>query len=265
MNNTPHATFSLRDITFGYDGTEIFRDLRLDIPAGSFTGVIGRNGAGKTTLFHLLTGGLRPRSGSVSLRGNDIRSYAPRDRARLIAVVLQSEDMVFPFTVRAMVLLGRGPHLGYFGYETEADLEAADRAMEQAGVREFAERKVTDLSGGELHRVLIARALAQDAPILLLDEPNAHLDLRHQVELFELLARLHAGGKTILCITHDLNLAAKYCERLILLDEGRTVADGTPVQVLTEESIAKHFGVRARVTLEDGAPSIRLLRANDSC
>jgi iron complex transport system ATP-binding protein len=265
MSSTQPTIFSLKQISFGYEGAEVFRELRLDIPAGSFTGVIGRNGAGKTTLFRLLTGELRPQTGSVSLQGSDIRSYRPRDRARLMAVVLQSEDMVFPFTVRAMVLLGRGPHLGYFGYETEADLAAAERAMEQAGVREFADRKVTDLSGGELHRVLIARALAQEAPILLLDEPNAHLDLQHQVQLFELLSRLHSEGRTIVCITHDLNLAARYCERLLLLDDGRTVADGTPRQVLTEGSIAQHFGVHAQVTLEAGVPSIRLLRAGDLC
>ncbi|MCZ7554866.1 MAG: ABC transporter ATP-binding protein [Bacteroidia bacterium] len=260
MSDSGNTIFALRDVCFAYNDTEILHDVRVDFTSGSFTGVIGRNGAGKTTLFRLLTGELHPQRGTVALHGRDLHAYAARERARLIAVVPQNEDMVFPFTVRSMVLLGRGPHLGYFGYETQADIAAAERAMELAGVAKFAARKVTDLSGGELHRVLIARALAQETPILLLDEPNAHLDLRHQVELFELLSRLHMEGRTILCITHDLNLAAKYCKRLIMLDEGRTVADGSPYDVLTEEHLERHFGVRTRVTMEDDAPSIRLLR-----
>lgn len=260
MSETENTIFSLRDVCFSYDDTDVLHDVRLDITAGSFTGVIGKNGAGKTTLFRLLTGEFHPHRGTVALAGRALPSYAARARAKLIAVVPQNEDMVFPFTVRSMVLLGRGPHLGYFGYETQADLTAAEHAMEQAGVAKFAARKVTDLSGGELHRVLIARALAQETPILLLDEPNAHLDLRHQVELFELLSRLHTEGRTILCITHDLNLAAKYCKRLIMLDDGRTVADGAPHEVITEQRLERHFGVRTRVTMEDGTPSIRLLR-----
>jgi iron complex transport system ATP-binding protein len=133
--------------------------------------------------------------------------------------------------------------------------------MQQAGVADFAKRKVTDLSGGELHRVLIARALAQEAPVLLLDEPNAHLDLQHQVELFELLRELHGQGRSILCITHDLNLAARYCDRLLLFDAGRLVADGTPGEVLTTETVLRHFGVHVSISTDDGIPNIRLLTA----
>ncbi len=260
MNSATDMAFSLRGVSCGYGSDDVLSDVDLDIPAGSFTGILGRNGAGKTTLFRLLTGALRQRHGSVLLHGTSLRGIPPRERARRLAVVPQTEDMVFPFTVRAMVLLGRGPHVGFAGYEGDADIEAAERAMRDAGVQDFAGRKVTDLSGGEVHRVLIARALAQETPILLLDEPNAHLDLQHQVELFELLARLHAEGRTILCITHDLNLAGRYCERLLLFDDGRLAADGTPESVLTPERISEHFGVHTGVTIEDGAPSVRLRR-----
>ncbi len=261
MSDTDHSVFSLKGVSCAYGKTDVLSNVDLEIHAGSFTGIIGRNGAGKTTLFRLFTGAHRARLGEVRCSGRGIREIPPRERARQCAVVPQTEDMVFPFSVRAMVLLGRAPHVGFMGYETDDDLAAAQRAMENAGVLDFADRLVTDLSGGELHRVLIARALAQEAPILLLDEPNAHLDLHFQVELFELLSRLHADGRTILCITHDLNLAARYCERLLLLDDGRLVADGAPVEVLTPERIQRHFSVTVAVNIEDSIPHIRLLRS----
>jgi iron complex transport system ATP-binding protein len=241
----------------------VLRELTFEIERGEFIGVVGPNGAGKTTLLRLLSGILTPTRGEIMLDGLSLRSISARERARRIAVVPQFEDVVFPFTVRSMVLLGRAPHLGGLGYERETDFAAADRAMRLADVTDIAERRVTDLSGGELHRVLIARALAQDTPLLLLDEPNAHLDIRHQVALFDLLLRLHADSRTIFCITHDLNLAAMYCSRILLLSEYTIVADGSPVDVLTPVMILRHFGIRVAVDLYDATPYIRLLKQSD--
>jgi len=258
MDNAAPA-FRMTDVRFGYADAPVLRDVRLDIAAGSFTGVIGPNGAGKTTLLRLLTGMRTPDAGEVRCMDRRIESIPPRQRARLMALVPQFEETVFAFPVRDMVLMGRAPHVRGWGFERAEDDEAAERAMRLAGVLDLAGRSVTDLSGGELHRVLIARALAQDTPILLLDEPNAHLDLRHQVALFELLRALHAEGRSIVCVTHDLNLAARYCERLLLLADGGIAADGAPLDVLTPERIHEHFGVRADVRADALGAQVRVL------
>ncbi len=256
---TAAPVFRLTDVRFGYADAPVLRDMRVEIAAGSFTGIIGPNGAGKTTLLRLLTGMRQPDAGEVRCMDRRIESIPPRQRALLMALVPQFEETVFAFPVRDMVLMGRAPHVRGWGFERAEDDEAAERAMRLAGVLDLAGRSVTDLSGGELHRVLIARALAQDTPILLLDEPNAHLDLRHQVALFELLRALHAEGRSIVCVTHDLNLAARYCERLLLLADGGIAADGAPLDVLTPACIKEHFGVRADVRADALGAQVRVL------
>ncbi len=246
-------------VYFAYGENAVLRDLSFSIEPGEFIGVIGPNGAGKTTLLRLLTGLQRTARGAVRVGERDVRAIAAPERARLMAVVPQSEAMAFPYTVEAMVLLGRSPYTNFLGYEGEEDFRIARESMAQVGVQQLAARTVTDLSGGEQHRVLIARALAQRTPVLLLDEPSAHLDIHHQVALFDLLARLHSGeGRSILIITHDLNLAAMYCDRILLLADGGAAAFGPPAEVLRVDLIGRHFGVN--VSIDPGPrPHVRLL------
>jgi iron complex transport system ATP-binding protein len=248
------------NVRFSYGDAPLLRDLCFAIEPGEFVGVIGPNGAGKTTLLRLLTGMRMPESGTVRIGGHAVDALHPTARARLMAVVPQNETVVFPYSVEAMVLLGRFPHTAFLGYEREEDFRAAHEAMRQVGIDHLSARSVTELSGGEQHRVFIARALAQQTPVLLLDEPNAHLDLRHQAGLFELLARLHREqGRSIMIITHDLNLAGMYCDRILLLSDGTAAAWGTPAEVLRQEIIAEHFGVHVRIDSGE-RPHVRLVR-----
>lgn len=257
ITTPPHIAFE--EVEFAYDGQPVLRRLSFAFRPGEFLSVIGPNGAGKTTLLRLLSGMLTPSSGRISAAGRGMEHFSARERARHIAVVPQMEAVVFPWSVTAMVLLGRHPHTAGFGYESARDREAAHEAMALVGVAHLAARSVTDLSGGELHRVLIARALAQETPVLLLDEPNAHLDIRHQVDLFGLLSRLHRDqGRSILIITHDLNLASMYSDRIMLLDAGASVALGTPAEVLRPDILSRHFQVDVRVETDEstGRPHV---------
>jgi iron complex transport system ATP-binding protein len=206
---------------------------------------------------------LSPKTGTLLADDISIPAIPPKNRARLMAHVPQMEAVMFPWSVASMVLLGRYPHSAGLGYERDEDHDAVRLAMQRVAIEHLAQRCVTDLSGGELHRVLIARALAQDTPVLLLDEPNAHLDIHHQVALFDLLASLHEDeGRTVVIITHDLNLASMYCDRIMLLNEGRLSALGTPEDVLREDNIREHFAIDVRVNHDEhnSRPFIRLLR-----
>ena len=232
-----------RGVTFSYDAAEagggraIIHGLDLDIAAGEFVGILGPNGAGKTTLLRIMAGALRP-----------------AERARLMAFVPQESRPGFDFSVLGLVLMGRAPHLGLLGIEGKADLEIARQALAFTGASALAERAFSTLSTGEKQRVVLARALAQQALVFLLDEPTAFLDLGHQVRIYELLARLREEtGATIIVASHDLNLAGRYCTRLVLLRPGEVVADGAAEAVLTEERIRDVYGVRARVWLDPEA------------
>ncbi|MBE0644046.1 MAG: ABC transporter ATP-binding protein [Bacteroidetes bacterium] len=262
--STPHIIppgIVFDHVQFSYGETPVLRDVTFAVEPGEFVGVIGPNGAGKTTLLRLLTGVRASSAGQVRIGERDVLSIPSNERAHLLAVVPQNESVIFPYTVEAMVLLGRFPHTSFLGYEREEDLRVARSTMELVGVAHLAARSVTDLSGGEQHRVLIARALAQQAPVLLLDEPNAHLDLHYQVALFDLLAKLHRDeGRTVLIITHDLNLAGMYCDRIILLSDGSAAAWGTPAEVLREDILEEHFRVNVRVDGGD-RPHVRVVRA----
>ena len=262
MNTTTPTTtppvLALERASFAYDGTDVLHDLSVTVEAGEFLGIVGPNGAGKTTALRLLSGALAPRSGRALIGSDSIGEVEPLQLARQIAMVPQSEAVIFPWSVYSFVMLGRHPHSSGLGFESGTDAEAVRQAMDFVGITRLSTRSVTELSGGELHRCLIARALAQQTPVLMLDEPNAHLDMHHQVALFELLARLHADeGRSVVIITHDLNPASMYCDRLLLPDEGRTA--GTPREVLSSETIERHFHVAVRV--DDGdRPHLRLQR-----
>jgi iron complex transport system ATP-binding protein len=228
-------------------GQEILRDVAFEVPAGSWVCAIGPNGAGKTTLVHTVAG-LIPFEGRVDLWGRELRAYSRRERARLVALVPQKPVIPEGIRVEEYVLLGRTPHLGVLGTERKADLVAVAVALEQLELGWAAGRRLDSLSGGELQRAVLARALAQEAPLLLLDEPTTGLDLGHQIRALELvdgLRRTH--GLTVLSTMHDLTLAGRFADRFALLSQGRLVSTGTRTDVLNEAVIAEHFGASVRV------------------
>ena len=231
-----------RDLCFAYNGQPVLHKVSLDLAPGRLIGVIGPNGAGKSTLVRLLSGLLAPQSGEVILDGRPIAHWKRRDLARRLAVVPQSPTLPETFTAAEVVLLGRTPYLGLLASESPRDWEAARRAMEMTQTLPLAQRLIGTLSGGERQRVVVARALAQEAPILLLDEPTTHLDVNHQLGLIVLVRHLvHDYHLAALIILHDLNLASVYCDELILLAGGEVLARGQPQQVLTRAQIARAY------------------------
>ena len=222
---------------------------RVDVRAGrgQFVGLIGPNGAGKSTLLRTLAGALRHQQGSIRLEASDLRSMTARDVARIVALIPQIAPYTQGFTALELVLMGRYPHLGRFELEGEADDRIARSAMRLTETEELSARTLDTLSGGERQRVFVARALAQRPRILLLDEPTSNLDVLHQLTVLELVRTLVDGGLTAIAAIHDLNLAARYCDRLVLLSNGRVLTEGRPDEVLEPETIESAFGVRSAV------------------
>lgn len=222
----------------GYDTKKVLDGINFSIDTGEFFGVIGPNGSGKTTLLRAISRILKPVSGKIIFEGKDIWCFQPGDLARNVAVASQSQ---FPqhLTVEEYVLLGRTPHYRKWQFlETENDLKIARESMEQAGVEELRNRYFDELSSGEKQLVIIARALAQQPKLLLLDEPTAHLDITHQVKILNLVRKLNRQfGLTIISVLHDLNLASEYCEKLLVINHGKVHAFGTPVEVINREMI----------------------------
>ncbi len=246
-----------RGLTFAHPGARraAVRDVSASVRPGRLLAVVGPNGAGKTTLLRLLAGALSPQRGEARLDGRPLGELGDRERARALAVVPQSESSPFPVTVRDMVAMGRYAHLGPWGRTAEHDRAVVERAMRRCAVGELADREVGQLSGGERQRARLARALAQGAPILLLDEPTAGLDLRYRMELFHLLRELCADGLAVLVVTHDLNLAARFADRLLLLDRGRATARGAPADVLAREVLEAVYEWPLRVVGHPGPGS----------
>jgi iron complex transport system ATP-binding protein len=215
--------------------------ITLEVPSGALTAVLGPNGSGKSTLLRALLGVVKPASGTAALQDRDVRAWDRREIARRVGVVPQLETIAFPLTVREMVAMGRYPHLGPLRAEGPADRAAVARALERCDIVELKARAVTSLSGGELQRVRIARALAQEPTALALDEPTASLDMRHEMSILELLREWADGGMTVLLVTHQINLAARFADRIVLLEGGRVVADGPPAGVLTPERLERVY------------------------
>ena len=247
-----------RELTFRYPHGE--RDavagVSLDIAPGEMVALLGPNGSGKSTLLRLLLGALKPAQGDVALFDRAIDDWPREAVAREVGVVTQSEELSFPITVRELVAMGRYPHLGAWRREGTADRAAIARALERAELQELGTRSVLELSGGERQRARVARALAQEPRTLLLDEPSASLDIAHEMSLFELLAELRADGVTIVIVTHNLNVAARYADRLVLLDRGRIAAAGAPADVLTRQIIEPVYHWPVMIRHEDGAPQV---------
>lgn len=246
---------SATDLHASLGGRQVLRGIDLTIAPRAFVGLIGPNGAGKSTLLRALLG-LTASTGPIRLGGSDARAMTSRERARHIAYLPQERDVAWDVSVRTLVELGRAPHGSVFGSVGKADRAAVARAISRMEIEPFRERIVTTLSGGEKARVLIARALAQDTPILLADEPTAGLDPAHQIALMAIFADLAREGRAVVASMHDLGLAARWCDRLILLHDGRVVADGPPDAVLTPANLRAVYGVEAFFGEARGGPVI---------
>lgn len=238
----------LDGVSLSLGNTRILDSVSVDVGEGTFVGLIGPNGAGKTTLLRTLNGALAPDEGAVRVVGEDVHALSSKATSRLVATVPQTTSVTFDFPVREVVRMGRTPHRGRFEGWRERDDEAVESAMRRTAVESLADRPVTEVSGGERQRVLIARALAQETPVLLLDEPTASLDINHQVRTLELVSDLVADGTTAVAAIHDLNLAAHYCDALVLLSGGRVLSAGDPETVLTEGNLREAFDAEAVVS-----------------
>lgn len=241
-----------RELAVVLGGRGVLHGISVEFDVGEMVGLIGPNGAGKTTLLRSLVGLLAPVSGVVMLDGTSVASVPAREFARKVAYLPQGGRPHWPVPVRELVMLGRLPWLGPWRGPTAEDRAAADRAMAATGIDGFADRRATELSGGEQARVLLARALAGDPKVLLADEPVAGLDPYHRLEVIEHLAALAAGGMAVVVVLHDLTLASRFCRRLVLLDAGRIAADGAPSAVLSPERLADVYRVRAIAGREGG-------------
>lgn len=243
----------LKNISFSYDGTsDVLRDISLKIGRGEFVGILGPNGSGKTTLLKLISGTLKVRDGKLVLDGKDMNNMRHKERARTVAVVPQETSIPFSFSALEVVLMGRAPHLPPFGFEKKADIVIAKNAMEATDVSELAARSIEELSGGEKQRVIVARALAQEPKLLLLDEPTTFLDIRHQMDLYRIVKKRNKEeGLTVVTVLHDINLASTFCDRIIFLKKGAIVADGSPHEVIKYAKIKDVFETEVYVGIND--------------
>ncbi|MDE2933993.1 MAG: heme ABC transporter ATP-binding protein [Chloroflexota bacterium] len=247
FNGNSPASVDAQAVSFSVEAKTLLDRVDMRAERGQFVGLIGPNGAGKSTLLRTLSGVVRPQEGAVWLEGSDLAAMAARDVAAMLALVPQIAPYTQGFTAFELVLMGRYPHLGRFEVEGQADDRIAEKAMRLTETEEFATRTLETLSGGERQRVFLARALAQQPRILLLDEPTSNLDILHQLTILGLVRQLVDDGLTAIAAIHDLNLAARYCDRLVLIGNGAVVTEGQPEDVLTPETIESAFGVRAAV------------------
>lgn len=235
---------SANSITVSYDGREVLRGVSVELRAGEIVVLLGPNGAGKTTLIKALNGMVEPAAGEIVLNGRLLSAFSRREIARAIAVVAQENETKFPVTVLEFVLAGRFAHGRAFGWETDEDIRIAYQILSQCELGDYAGRLMNELSGGERQRVVLARALATEASVLLLDEPTANLDLAHQALMFRLVReRCVSAGASAIVITHDLNLASEFADEMLVLKGGTVFAEGTPKEVLTAENVREVFGV----------------------
>jgi iron complex transport system ATP-binding protein len=251
----------VNSISFRYHEDWVLQDVSFRVEKGEFVGVIGPNGSGKTTLLKILYRLLSPQKGEILFELVPMRKMDRNDIAKRIAVVAQETQLLFPFSVLETVLMGRSPYLGHLMFESEKDLEIAKKAMEWTKVFPFSERPMDELSGGERKRVFIARALAQEPEVILLDEPTANLDIHHQIDFLDLILTLNRErGLTIFMASHDMNIASEFCDRLILLQDGRIYKMGTPDEVITKENIESVYGCEVWIDQNpvSGMPRINL-------
>ena len=238
----------IKALSCGYGKQDVLKEIDLNLNDGELAGILGPNGSGKSTLILSLSGVLSYRSGSIKVDGEEIARTPARLRARKMASVPQKSELTFPFKCLSIVLMGRYPYLPRWGGYSKEDIDKALDAMEQTETIQFAQRMITEVSGGEAQRVIIARALAQETGILLLDEATSSLDVAKKIQIFDLLKKKNTRGMTLLCAMHDLNLAALYCTRLIFLKEGRVVLDGPTQETFNEKTLSEIYETDVRVS-----------------
>lgn len=244
----------IENLTYTYEPPRLaLNGVSFSIPAGAFCGIIGPNGSGKTTLLKCISGYMKPTSGRVTLNGRDVCALSVSEVARRMALVQQHAALEYDFTVMDIVLTGRNPHIGRLASETEEDYAIANDALRRVGIYHLKERLITTLSGGEWQMMVLARALTQQADIMLLDEPVTGLDIRHQVRIMGTVKRL-AGerGISVVCVLHDLNLALRYCGQIVLLKAGKVFAQGAPEEVLTRENVERVYETPVHMLEQDG-------------
>lgn len=248
-------SLTVEGLTYAVEDTSILSGVDLEVGEGDFVGLVGPNGSGKSTTIQCIAEILTPDDGRIRFRGRPMEEYSPAEQAREIGVVGQDESVDFEFTVREIIRMGRSPHKRLFEGETDEDRTVVDRALKQVGMATFASRSFRTLSGGEQQRGLIARCLAQQASLMILDEPTNHLDVRYQLDILDLLYELEPS---VLITIHDLNAAAQYCDRIVVLKDGETVTSGPPEAVLTADRIERVFGREATVDVQPstGRPRI---------
>jgi len=255
----------LEHIGFRYNENWVLKDVSLEAEEGEFIGILGPNGSGKTTLLNVIDGIIIPQEGEIWINGTSCKKLKRENLAKMIAVVPQESLMIFPFTVQEIVLMGRAPHLGKWRFEGETDFRIAHQAMEMTDTLSLMNRSMNALSAGERQRVLIARALAQQPQIMLLDEPTAFLDIRHQIDFFDLIKALNKNQTlTVIGVTHDINLASLYCDRIILLRDGHIHCIGSPEEVIAESHIREVYETNVTVDRNPvtGQPRVTLLSSH---
>lgn len=243
-----NTLIDINNITLSYRDKSILSGVSFDVAAGDFFVIIGPNGAGKTSLLKTMAGLQKIQQGSIKIKGREISLYPRKRLSQIMAIVPQQIEVGFPFTVADTVIMGRTPHLGFLGMESPEDFHIADEAMKFTDVAHLSERKLYQLSGGELQRVIIARAICQQPEIILLDEPTTALDPAHQLKIMDLMERLRQqNNTTIIMVSHDLNLASMYGDRLLLLKDGQVIKSGDPQTVLNKTLLEKCYGCRMHV------------------
>lgn len=243
---------SCENLSFSYGREPTIKDVSFTLTNAKFYGIVGPNGCGKTTLLDLLTGNRKQDKGSIKLYGKPLERYGKRELAQQLALVPQEYDTGFGFSVEELVLMGRHPHIPRFASPSQADWEAVDRAMEAIAIDDLRHRLASTLSGGQKQRTVVARALAQDTPFLLFDEATSSLDIKYTLQIFNLVKELVADeGRTVVAVMHNLNLAAAYCDEVIIMNSGRIEAFGKTDATLTPATIAKVFGVESQIFWDD--------------
>jgi iron complex transport system ATP-binding protein len=261
---TESPTIEVRGLGFSYPSGAVLRDLDLTIRPGRFYAIVGPNGSGKTTFLDVLCGNKIPDTGTVRLNKRSLAEYRRRELARHLALVPQEFGIDFPFTVREVVAMGRHPHIPRFSRPSKDDAQAVDRALAAMDLEKYAATYVTQLSGGEKQRVVLARAMAQDTSVLLLDEPVSQLDIKHSLMVLGLARTLAAQGRIVVAVMHDLNLAALTGQEFLFLKQGRIEAAGPGPEVLTPENIARVFGVKAAVEWNEFSRSYAVSYRNEA-
>ncbi|BHH83698.1 ABC transporter ATP-binding protein [Desulforhopalus sp. 52FAK] len=250
MSNT--IVLASENVDFSYGKTATIKDITVKLEAGKFYGIIGPNGCGKTTFLDLLTGNKKPSSGTVRLFDTPLTRYSKRDLARQLALVPQEYDTGFGFTVEEVVLMGRHPHIPRFASPSNTDWEKVDQAMDAIGISDLRDRYTSTLSGGQKQRTVVARALAQDTPLLLFDEATSSLDIKYTLQIFNLVKKLvEQQNRTVIAVMHNLNLAAAYCDELLIMNNGTIARTGATASTLTTEIIEEVFGVESTIVWDE--------------